>query len=149
MAKERFMVDRDVKLVDRFLRTRPGCSQKVAFKEDNGRILQEQTCSWLVALRGCDEINGSHKTTAAFSKARADLGYSTTTVVNRDCMITCKDDRQYCLTDKTYKFPPVGHHQMLYTEKRKKHTTEINVNLEEDVQGQKRIKYTNKCFVKM
>jgi hypothetical protein len=38
---------------------------------------------------------------------------------------------------------------MLYTEKRKKHTTEINVNLEEDVQGQKRIKYTNKCFVKM
>jgi len=39
---------------------------------------------------------------------------------------------------------------MLCTEKRKKHTTEnINVNLEEGVQGEKRIKYTNKCFVKM
>jgi len=39
---------------------------------------------------------------------------------------------------------------MLCTEKCKKHTTEIiNVNLEVIVQGEKRIKYTNRCFVKM
>jgi hypothetical protein len=39
---------------------------------------------------------------------------------------------------------------MLCTKKCKKHTTKIiNMNLEEDIQGEKRIKYTNKCFVKM
>jgi hypothetical protein len=39
---------------------------------------------------------------------------------------------------------------MLCTEKCKKHTTEIiNVNLEEDVQEEKRIKYTNRWVVKM
>jgi hypothetical protein len=44
-------------------------------------------------LRGCDEINERHTTTASFSKARVNLRYFTTTVVSRDCMVTCKNNR--------------------------------------------------------